>query len=317
MKASVWTFWLTSRRAGLRPLRWPCGAAGRPASPRRVGQRRLPQGEGSGPRGEPSSVTASASRPVSSRAQSSGAPTVAEASTKTGRGAAPWRGMVRDHAAQPAQHVRHVRAEHAAVAVALVDDDEPQAGGRTRASGRAPAAAPGAACPGWSAGTWRALRAQARSARWSRRRRWRPHAGRPERRRPTRAGPRRAPWWARGRARCRPSSTAVQRGSQVAQRLAGRGPGGRGSRGGRPGRAPRPGPGASTGHGRRGPRRPPRLPRGPRPARADSRPARAGMLLHVHRLARLRCTSRAAGRGPRRSRSAASGPAGGEAARWA
>ena len=47
-------------------------------------ERRLPQGQRRAPRGEPSSVTASTSSPVSRPAEISGSATVAEASTKVG-----------------------------------------------------------------------------------------------------------------------------------------------------------------------------------------------------------------------------------------
>ena len=70
---------------GLR--RWPSAAAGRP--PRRVPRPATVSGgshsaKASGPRGDPSSVTSSASSPVSSLAQAAGEPMVAEASTNTG-----------------------------------------------------------------------------------------------------------------------------------------------------------------------------------------------------------------------------------------
>ncbi len=60
-----------------------------PASPRASVSGGSHSAKASGPRGEPSSVTASASSPVSSRAHAAGEPTVAEASTKTGRAGPP------------------------------------------------------------------------------------------------------------------------------------------------------------------------------------------------------------------------------------
>ena len=85
------------------------------------------------PRGESSPVIASTSSPVSRPAATSGSATVAEASTNVGR-----RAVQRADPPQPAQHVRDVGAEHAAVVVALVDDDVLQ-----RAEERRPARVPG------------------------------------------------------------------------------------------------------------------------------------------------------------------------------
>ena len=88
MKASVWTFSLT--RAASRSA--VCAVAVRrsrvPASPRAPASDGSSGGshsaKASGPRGDPSSVTSSASSPVSSRAQAAGEPMVAEESTNTG-----------------------------------------------------------------------------------------------------------------------------------------------------------------------------------------------------------------------------------------
>ena len=74
------------------------------------------------PLGASASTTASNSRPVRRRRQLVG---IADG----GRGEDPpgVAAVVRDQAPQPAQHHRHVRAEHAAAHVGLVDDDERQA----------------------------------------------------------------------------------------------------------------------------------------------------------------------------------------------
>ena len=71
--------------------------------------------------GEPSSVTAATSRPVSRPANAAGSATVADASTRRGP-----RAVARAHPQQPAQQQRHVRAEHPAVGVALVHHHELQ-----------------------------------------------------------------------------------------------------------------------------------------------------------------------------------------------
>ena len=86
MKASVWTFSLTSLPS--RSAAWAVAVrrSRAPVSPRASVSGGSHSAKASGPRGEPSSVTSSASSPVSRRAQTPGAPTVAEASTKTGRG---------------------------------------------------------------------------------------------------------------------------------------------------------------------------------------------------------------------------------------
>ena len=75
----------------------------------------------SSPRGEASSVTGSTGSPVSRSPATAGSATVAEARMKVGR-----RAVERADPPQPAQHVRDVRAEDAAVVVALVDDDVAQ-----------------------------------------------------------------------------------------------------------------------------------------------------------------------------------------------
>ena len=56
---------------------------------------------------------------------------------------------------QPPQHRRHVRAEHAAVVVALVDHDVLQTAAGSAPSAGGSAGPSGAACPGWSARTSR------------------------------------------------------------------------------------------------------------------------------------------------------------------
>ena len=177
------------------------------------------------PRGEPSSVTATAVRPVSARRRPAGSAIVAEARMKTG-GCAD--AVVRGDAAQPAQHLGDVRAEDAAVAVALVDDHEPQAAEEPRQRAWPGSSAAGAACPDWSARSWRApAPRRARRAACRRRSRRRRTPREAEVARPPAAGRRRAPWWARGRARCRPSrAPRDSAGQQVGQRLAGRGAGG-------------------------------------------------------------------------------------------
>jgi hypothetical protein len=95
-------------------------------------------------RGEPSSVTGTTGSPVSRPAVTSGSDTVADAGTNVGRGA-----VVLGQPAQPAQHLRDVRAEDAAVVVALVDDDEAQARPGSAPTAHARAASCGAAGPGW------------------------------------------------------------------------------------------------------------------------------------------------------------------------
>ena len=80
-----------------------------------------------GPRGEPSSVTASTGRPTSRVASSAGLPRVAEASTKVGLGP-----VAGGQAAQAAQDRGHMGAEHPAQGVGLVHDHvgEPAEEGR-------------------------------------------------------------------------------------------------------------------------------------------------------------------------------------------
>ena len=89
MKASVWTFSLTSRPSRSAACAVAVRRSRAPASPRASVSGGSHSANASGPRGDPSSVTSSASSPVSSRAQAPGAPTVAEASTNTGRGRPP------------------------------------------------------------------------------------------------------------------------------------------------------------------------------------------------------------------------------------
>ncbi len=125
MKASVGTSWRTSRASRSAVCAVAVRRSRAPTSPRAPVSGGSHSANASGPRGEPSSVTSSASSPVSSRAQAPGVPTVAEASTNTGRDGSRARsgqGVMRHHPAQPPQHVSHVRAEHPAVLVTLVDD---------------------------------------------------------------------------------------------------------------------------------------------------------------------------------------------------
>ncbi len=84
MKASVWTFSRT--RAASRSAVWAVAVrrSRDPVSPRASVSGGSHSANASGPRGDPSSVTSSASSPVSSRAQASGEPMVADASTNTG-----------------------------------------------------------------------------------------------------------------------------------------------------------------------------------------------------------------------------------------
>ncbi len=105
----------------------------------------------------------------------------------------------RAHPAQPAQHLRDVGAEDAAVVVALVDDHVAQRAPGSGASARGRAAGCGAACRGWSARTPRG-RGPSRAGRdRSRRRAWSP-ADRPRGRAARPAGPAPGPWSGRGRA---------------------------------------------------------------------------------------------------------------------
>ena len=137
MKASVGTFSLTSRPSRSAASAVAVRRSRAPASPRASVSGGSHSANVSGPRGEPSSVTSSASSPVSSRAQ---APGVAD----RGRGehedrprpaAGLGRSVMRDDPAQPAQHLRHVRAEHPAVAVALVDHHVAQPAEEPRPAG--------------------------------------------------------------------------------------------------------------------------------------------------------------------------------------
>ncbi len=85
MKASVGTSCRTSRASRSAVCAVAVRRSRTPASPRASVSGGSHNANASGPRGEPSSMTSSASSPVSSRAQAPGAPTVAEASTNTGR----------------------------------------------------------------------------------------------------------------------------------------------------------------------------------------------------------------------------------------
>ena len=72
-------------------------------------------------------MTAVTGRPVSRDADTSGSATVAEASTNVGVGA-----VHRADPAEPPEDLRDVRAEDAAVVVALVDHDVAQLGEEPR-----------------------------------------------------------------------------------------------------------------------------------------------------------------------------------------
>ena len=218
---------------------------------------------------------------------------------KTGSARA-GRGVVRGDAAEPAQDLGDVRAEDAAVAVALVDDHDPQAAEEAAPAGvvrQQPAVQhvrvgqqvvgvrlrPGALRD----------RGVAVVAGGAGRR-----AGRG--RGPPSAGRRRAPWSARCRARCRRRAppTAPPPGSRPTCR---RRRVWRGSRAARPGRAPPPAPGGSRGprcHARRA-RRPPRIES--IPARRWVGPASPGMWFEMHQFPgalRGRAGRRALGRRP-------------------
>ena len=95
MKASVGTSWRTSRASRSAVCAVAVRRSRAPTSPRAPVSGGSHSANASGPRGEPSSVTSSAASPVSSRAQAPGVPTVAEASTNTGRDVSPGPGVGR------------------------------------------------------------------------------------------------------------------------------------------------------------------------------------------------------------------------------
>ena len=147
-----------------------------------------------------------------------GSPTVAEASTKTG--ARPVAGA---DPAQPPDHLGDVRAEDAAIDVALVDHDVPQPSEERLTTTRAEAGPRDAACPDSSGSKRELARTHSRS---SQRRiaveDRRPDVDRRQLRAARATGRRRAPWSGRSRARslARSADESREHGQLVGQRLA-------------------------------------------------------------------------------------------------
>ena len=136
----------TTRSASSRAASAPADRrTGAPCSPRAPVSGGSQSAKAVAPRGEASSVTSSTGTPVSRLADSAGF-------ADRRRGQHEGRpGAVRGaDPPQPAQHVRDVRAEDAAIGVALVDHHVPQPAQERRPTGRATAGCRGAACPGWS-----------------------------------------------------------------------------------------------------------------------------------------------------------------------
>ena len=233
------------RSAGRRPRWWPSGGRARRSHPARARTAAPTARAPCGRAGEPSSVTATTSRPVSRPADDLRLRDGGRGQHEGGVGA-----VQRRDPAQPAQDLGHVGAEDPAVVVALVDHDVAQRSRRTATTARGRAAASGAACRGWSGRTppWSRVHSRisgVESPSWVEA----PQVGQPRLRRADaawRAGPGRAPWWGRGRARRRRAApSAAGRSRSRAARGAGRpatcprpcrsrspcgGPGGRGRR---------------------------------------------------------------------------------------
>ena len=201
-----------------------CAAPARPPRRARWSAAAPTARRSAGPRGAPSAVTATASRPVSSRAQSAGLADRGRGEDEDRVACAPgW--VVRGPGAAGAARARRASRTRRG-RCGTRPRSRTAAAGRSRSSGRAAAAASGAACPGWSAGSWRATG---------------PRPARPTgvspsttaARTPRRPSERDQPELVGGQ---RPGRRDVQRGAavqhagqrgqQVAERLAGRGAGG-------------------------------------------------------------------------------------------